>query len=128
MADVTYNELQDRVARKLQIVGDAESLDADYAAIIIDGLLAIQAQVNRVGVASFDVANGIDYPYVEPFAEIVAAELVDDFQIPEPRRSQLIASAKWGMPGRSPAERNLRNLLDGVTNKLFVTATDVTVV
>lgn len=128
MADVTYSELQTRVGRKLQIIGDAETLSADYAAIIIDGLLAVQAQINRIGVASFDVANGIDYPYVDPFAEIVAAELVDDFQIPEPRRSQLMAAGKWAVPGRSPAERNLRSLLDGVTNKLFVTVPDIRVI
>lgn len=58
MADVTYSELQTRVGRKLQIIGDAETLSADYAAIIIDGLLAVQAQINRIGVASFDVEIG----------------------------------------------------------------------
>lgn len=128
MADVTYEALQERVGRKLGIISDAESLDADYAAIIIDGLLSIQAQINRIGLASFDVANGIDYPYVDTFAEIVAAEVVDDFQIPEPKRGILYANGKFGIPGRSPAERRLRDLLDGVTQKLYVTAPDVTVV
>lgn len=120
MADVSYTELQERVGRKLQIIGDAETLSADYADIIIDGLLSIQAQINRLGLASFDVVNGIDFPYVDVFAELTAAELVDDFQIPEPRRSQLMAAAKFGMPFRTPADRKLRDLLDGVSQKLRV--------
>jgi hypothetical protein len=128
MADLTYNELQERVAQKLQLIADAESLDANYAALIIDGLLAVQAQLSRLGIASLDVANGIDHIYVEPVAEMAAASLVDDFQIPEPRRSQLIAAGKLGLPGRSPAERFLRDLLDGVTQKLFVTVPDITVI
>ena len=128
MADLTYNELQERVAQKLQLIADAESLDANYAAVIMDGLLAVQAQLSRMGIASLDVENGIDHIYVDPIAEMTAATLVDDFQIPEPRRSALIAAGKLGLPGRAPAERFLRDLLDGVTNKLFVTDPGVTVV
>ena len=118
MADVSYANLQAWVGRKLQIIGDSETLSAEHAAIIINGLLSLQAQIDRVGLASFDVANGIDYPYVDVFAELTAAELVDDFQIPEPRRSQLLATAKFGMPLRTAAERKLRQLLDGTTQKV----------
>jgi hypothetical protein len=128
MADLSYNDLQERVARKLQLIADAESLDANYAATIIEGLLAVQAQLDRLGIASLDVANGIDNSYVEPVAEMAAAVLVDDFQIPEPRRSQLVAAGKLGLPGRSPAERFMRDLMDGVTNKLHVTDPGITVI
>jgi hypothetical protein len=128
MADLTYNELQERVAQKLQLIADAESLNANYAALIIDGLLAVQAQLSRLGIASLDVENGIDHIYVEPVAGMTAAALVDDFQIPEPLRSQLIAAGKLGLPGRSPAERFMRDLLDGVTQKLFVSDPGITVV
>lgn len=120
MSDVSYTELQELVGRKLQIIGDAETLSADYADIIIDGLLSIQSQINRLGLASFDVENGIDYPYVDVFAELTAAELVDDFQIPEPRRSQMLAGAKFGMPFRTAVDRKLRDLLEGTTQKLRV--------
>ena len=128
MADISYTDLQERVARKLQLIADAESLDANYAATIIEGLLAVQAQLDRLGIASLDVANGIDNIYVEPVAEMTAAILVDDFQVPEPRRSQLIAIGKLGLPGRSPAERFMRDLLDGVTQKLFASDPGITVV
>lgn len=120
MADVTYSDFQLRVARKLGIIHEAESLDANYAATIIDGILSIQAQIDRQGVASFDLANGVDYPYVDSLAEIVAAELVNDFQIPDPLKSQIYGQGKWGLPGRSPAERRLRDLLDGTTQKIRV--------
>ena len=128
MADLTYNELQSRVAQKLQLIADSESLDANYAALIIDALLAVQAQLSRLGIASLDVENGIDHIYVEPIAEMTAAMLVDDFQIPEPRRTQLVAAGKLGLPGRSTAERFLRDLLDGVTQKLVVKDPGITVV
>ena len=127
MADVTYEQLQERIARKLQIIASAESLDANDAAVIIDGLLSVQAQLDRLGIATFDVQSGIDHPYVEVIAQMGAAELVDDFQIPEPRRSQLFAAGKIGLPNRSLAERALRDLIDGTTAKLSV-STDVTVV
>jgi hypothetical protein len=41
---------------------------------------------------------------------MVAASLVDDFTIPEPRRSQLIMQCAYGLPAPSVNERRLRAL------------------
>lgn len=106
MADVTYEEFQQRVAQKLQITAQGQGLAAEDAELIQLAAKSVNAQAGQAGLA-FDIENGIDHTYVNAFAELVAAELVDDFQLPEPRRSMLKANG-WGMPGRSPAERNIR--------------------
>ena len=121
MADVTFPEFQERVAAKLQLLADGQGLNANYAALIIDAAKSVDAQLAAAGLA-FDIENGIDHEYVNAYAELCAAELVDEFQIPEPRRSMLKANA-WGMPGRSPAERSLRR---SYTTAKLATETDVT--
>lgn len=127
MADLSYGDLKNRVAQKLQILADTESLSAEDGAKIADGLLSVQAELSRIGVVTLDVERGINEPYADAVALMGAAHLVDDFQIPEPRRSQLLAQGGIGLPGRSLAERRLRAMVDGVTVKL-ATAHDVTAV
>jgi hypothetical protein len=120
MADVTYPDFQERVARKLQLLADGQDLPANYAAIIIDAAKSVNAQVSAAGLA-FDIENGINHEYVNSFAELCAAECADDFEIAEPRRSMLRANG-WGLPGRSPAERSLRRYF---TTAKLITDVDV---
>lgn len=128
MADITYAQLQARVGQKLQLIADSESLDANYAALIQSGLLSVQAQISRLNIVNLDVERGIDNAYADCVAEIAAAHLVDDFQLMEPRRTELMQRGRLALPGRSPAERALRDLVEGPTNKLRVTDPGITVV
>jgi hypothetical protein len=124
MADISYPELQKLVAQKLQLIADSEPLNAGYASKIQQRCVSVQEQLDTLDVVSVDVENGIEEALADAFADLVAAECADVFQLPEPRRSMLVAQ-KIGMPGRSVYERRIRNLL--TTSKLTV-STDVTYV
>lgn len=124
MAEITFNELKKRIAHKLGLVADAEDVPAEYAQIIGDRCLSVQAQLEMVGVAQFVVEFGLEEAYSDAFADLVAAECADPFEIPEPKRTEL-ARQKFGLPGRSPAERRLRAMFIGSKQ---VTVPDVTIV
>jgi hypothetical protein len=118
VADLSYGDLKERVGRKLRILADTETLSAEDGAVVADGLLSVQAELSRLGILTLDVERGIDEPYADAVAAMAAAHLVDEFQIPEPQRSQLLTQGGIGVPGRSLAERRLRAMADGVTVKL----------
>lgn len=124
MANVSFVELQNQVARKLGILPAGQDIGADDGQIIGDALLSVQEQLSQLRVAYFDLKNGVELAYSEPLAMMGAAATVDEFEVPEPKRSQLIAQGVIGMPGRSLAERRVRDLVEVPTNKLH-TATDV---
>jgi hypothetical protein len=124
MADLSYANLQKLIGQKLQIIADSEPLNADYASKIQDRCISVQEQIDRLEITSLDVERGIEYTLSDAFADLVAAECADVFQIPEPRRSLLVAQ-KMGMPGRSAFERRFRSLI--YTDKPVITH-DVTVV
>jgi len=106
MAEVTYDEFQTRVGRKLQVLAEGQTLPAEYATLIQDAIHSVSAQIDEAGFP-IDITSGVRHLYVDPLVELCAAELADEFQLPEPRRSMLRANG-WGLPGRSPAERRLR--------------------
>lgn len=118
MTDKTYAEMKDIVAQKLGILAAGDSLSAEDGDVIGSTLLQVQAQLDRLGLVSFDVESGMDEAYADPVAEIAASMLVDTFMVPEPMRSEMRFRGMLGAPGRSPAERRLRYLLDGLTTKL----------
>ena len=126
MADLSYADLKVRTARKLRILADSEPLSTEDGDVIGQALLSVQEYFLRLGVIAFDVENGIEEPYADPMAAMAAAQLVDEFQIPEPYRGLLVTQGLPGIPGRSIAERRLRQLVDGVTVKL-VTSSGTTV-
>lgn len=124
MSSITFAELKDRVGRKLGVLTDGNSLSAEDGSIIGEALLDVQGQVVILLQSGFfDVENGIDNALADPFAEITAGQLVDEFGIPEPKRSEL-KNQRLGLPGRSLAERRLRALVETPTVKLQTT-TDV---
>ena len=126
MADLSWTDLKVRTARKLRIIADSEPLSTEDGDVIGQGLLSVQETLSRLGLVSLDVENGIEEPYADPVAAMAAAQLVDEFQVPEPYATKLVGNGLIGLPGRSLAERRLRYLLDGVTVKLAST-TDGTV-
>ena len=124
---VPFADLKVRVARKLQIVADSEDLSAEDGALIETGLSSVETAINTLGIVWLDLADGVSEPLADPIVMMVAAYVVDEFQIPEPRRSVLRSEGMLGLPGRSLAERQLRTLVNSPTVKLAV-ALDVTVV
>ena len=109
MADVSFVEFKTRVAKRLQLIAETEDLPVEYGDDIGLASLSVQAQVAELGIGAFDLENGIDHRYVDVVADLVAAELADEFNLPEPRRS-MVKSQALGLPGRSMAERRLRLL------------------
>ena len=124
MAEVSWLELQTRVAKRLQLIADAETVPANYAVDIQAALRSVQGQLNALSIASFDVEQGMDFAYVDTFVDLTAAELADEFGVPEPQRSILRAQG-LGVPGRSAAERRMRALVPSAKPQV---AHDMTVV
>lgn len=123
----TYIELQTRVAQKLGIVPVGQDVSADDGTLIGQALKDIQAQLADLSVVFLDVENGVEDVLADPLAQMACAALVDEFGIAEPKRAAMLAMGGIGLPGRSPAERRLRMLVDAPTYKL-ATATDVTAI
>lgn len=121
MAERTYAEMKTLVGQKLGVLAAGESLSYEDAKTIGDALLNVEAQLDRLNIASFDVQNGIDYAYADAFADMACALLVEVFQVPEPRASQLKTQGMLNLPGQSSAERRMRRLADGITSKLSTT-------
>jgi hypothetical protein len=124
MADITYAELKTRIGGKLGVIADSEALTAGDESVIAKACLSVQSQLDVLNVCQFAVEYGLEEAYSDAFADLVAAECADTFDIPEPKRST-IASQKLSLPGRSFAERRLRSMF--ISTKQ-VAKTDVTVV
>ena len=116
----TYPELQERIGRRLGIIADTESLSAEDGDLIGHGLSFVESWLDTMGIYSLAVADGVNEPFATPVIMAAAAHMVDEFQIPEPRRSQLKAEGLLGLPARSLAERMLRNAAEAPTTKLQV--------
>ena len=108
MASVTYEELKAEVGRKLGIVAETQALTAEQGERVAFAIDSVQAQLANVGIA-LSPRYGLDFAYVDAFTEAAAAELVDFYQVPEPRRSRLMVNL-IALPGRGPAERRLREM------------------
>jgi hypothetical protein len=126
--NVTFAELQARVGRKLGILAEGTSLSAEDGAVIGAALQDVEEQAALLmNGLPFTVTTEMANAYADPVVDMAAALLVNEFGIPEPKRSQLLVMGALGAPGRSPAERKLRLLAEVPTEKL-VTKTDVTIV
>ena len=124
---LSLTDLKVRVARKLQILHDSESLSAEDGELIGAALDSVETALSTLGIVNLDLETGISEPLADPVAMMGAAYLVDEYQIPEPRRAILRAEGMIGIPGRSIAERQVRALAEAPTVKLAAT-TDVTVI
>ena len=123
----SYADLKERVARRLGIVADGEQVSTEDGDVIADGLSFVEAWLDTQGVYSLSVEDGVNDPFALPVVMAAAAHLVDEFQIPEPRRTQLKGEGMLGLPARSLAERLIRSLAEAPTTKLQ-TAVDFTVI
>jgi hypothetical protein len=106
---------KERVARKLGVLPVSNSLSAEDAQLIGEKCEAIKKQLQELEIATIDFADGIDDVIVDAVIAMVAALLVDDFMLGEPKRSKIASEGILGLPQTSVAERQLRKLLSPIT-------------
>jgi len=103
--------MKERIARKLGVLAVGNSLSAEDGDLIAERCLSLQKQLEALEIVTLDFEAGIDELYDDIISAMVAALLVDDFMVPEPRRSTLAREGILGLPAASPAERQLRKVL-----------------
>lgn len=108
---VNFFQFKERVARKLGVLPVSNSLSAEDAELIGEKCEAIQKQLEDLDIAAIDFNDGIDDVMVDSIIAMVAALLVDDFMLGEPKRSKIAQEGILGLPTTSMAERQLRKIL-----------------
>ena len=108
---VNLFQFKERVARKLGVLPLSNSLSAEDAELIGEKCDAIQKQLQDLEIAVVDFSDGIEDVMVDSIIAMVAALLVDDFMLGEPKRSKIAAEGILGLPTTSMAERQLRKIL-----------------
>lgn len=103
-------DFQRRVAQRLSVLPVAGSLSAEDASLIQGAYSGLLQELGEHNLAWWNADEAVPDKYTDPLIGMVAARLVDDFTIPEPRRTQLIAQGAFGLPSASMDERRLRSL------------------
>ena len=107
----TLAELYQRTGVKLGIVRAEETLSAEDADLIGDMYAALHDQLLTEGLATWGVTDAIPGWVTPIMVDMLAAMLVDDFGLEEPRRTMLRMEGMFGGAPVSPAERRLRRQL-----------------
>lgn len=108
---VSFPTMKERVARKLGVLAVGNSLSAEDGQLIGERCLSLQKQLEALEIVTIDFDEGIDELYDDIIVAMIAALLVDDFMLPEPKRSTIAREGILGLPVASPAERQLRKVL-----------------
>lgn len=108
---ISFPVMKERIARKLGVLAVGNSLSAEDGALIGERCLSLQKQLEALDIVTVDFEEGIDELYDDIISAMVAALLVDDFMLPEPKRSTLAREGILGLPIASPAERQLRKVM-----------------
>lgn len=103
--------MKERIARKLGVLAVGNSLSPEDGELIGERCLSLQQQLEAYDIVNIDFADGIDEQYDNIIVAMVAALLVDDFMLVEPKRSQIAGEGALGLPVASVAERQLRKIL-----------------
>lgn len=103
--------LYQRTGNKLGIVRSDESLSAEDRALIESAYTGLHEQLLSEGLTTWSGTDELPDWSASIMVDMVAALLVDDFGIEEPRRSALIVGGTLGMAPLSLAERKLRRQL-----------------
>lgn len=108
---VSFPLFKERVARKLGVLPVGNSLSAEDARLIGEHCETVQRKLEALDLANIDFDDGIEETVSDVIVAMVASTLVDEFQLNEPKRSQIAAEGAIGLPVASPAERQLRKIL-----------------
>lgn len=96
------------VGQQLGITGVAESLNAEDKELIASRYVLVHDQLQNLGLTTWGVTEDVPDFAALPVAMMLAAYSVDDFTIPEPRRSRLRLEGLIHLSPVSFAERALR--------------------
>ena len=105
---MTLSDFYRRVAQKLGVLPVGQTLSADDQDVIRESYVGLMEELLEHGLAWWNTDEDVPDKYAEPLIGMVAAAVVDEFTIPEPRRSQLIVQHGFGLPVASVSERRLR--------------------
>lgn len=108
---ITLPEFKKRVARKLGVLAVSNTLGAEDSTLIGERCESVQAQLEVLEIAQIDFDDGVEDLVCDVLVAMVAALLVDDFMLGEPKRSQIASEGALGLPQSSPAERQLRKFM-----------------
>jgi len=103
-------DFQRRVAQKLAVLPVSGTLNANDADVIQKAYEGLLHELGEHSLSWWNADESVPDPYADCLIGMVAASVVDDFTIPEPRRSQLIGQCAFGLPQASVNERRLRAL------------------
>lgn len=108
---VSFPFMKERIARKLGVLAVGNSLSPEDGQLIGERCLSLQRQLEALDIVNIDFQEGIDELYDDIITAMVAALLVDDFMLEEPKRSTIAREGVLGLPAASPAERQLRKIV-----------------
>jgi hypothetical protein len=97
-----------RVANRLGVLPIGQALGAEDADLILTAYSGLLAELAEHRLVWWSADEDVPEEMVEPLSGMVAASVVDDFSIAEPRRSMLISQHGFGLPVASVSERRLR--------------------
>jgi len=100
-----------RVGSKLAILGAKQAMQPEDRDTIKHAWLTLHAMLDKNGLALDGPDEEIPDHVADPLIDMLAAILVDDFGIADPRRSAIRGEGLFGLPNASPAERRLRKVL-----------------
>lgn len=100
-----------RVGIKLAIVPATQALKAADRDLIKTAWESLHAVLDVNELTRNTADDPVPEELADPLIDMVAATLVDDFGLGEPRRSAIRGEGLFGLPAASPAERRLRKVL-----------------
>jgi hypothetical protein len=97
-----------RVGQRLGVVPTAGSLSPEDGEVIGGAYVTLLQELGEHGLAWWNPDRDVPEQFADVLIGMVAAAVVDDFTIPEPRRSQLILMGAFGVAPATMGERRLR--------------------
>jgi hypothetical protein len=95
----------------LGIVPTAGSLEAEDETLVEGAYESLVAELLAHDLANWNSTDAVPDEYADICVGLTAARLVDEFELPEPRRSLILAQSAFGMSAPTPDERRLRRLM-----------------
>jgi len=108
---VTPTELKTAALVRLAALPAGEAADPDDFATMTTKYASLHALLLTKELVTWALTESIPVKAQEPVIAMLAAMSVNEFTVPEPRKSQLIAEGALDMPTPSLAERQLRKAL-----------------